>query len=150
MKTTTRATRALSGTDVARVDDDDDDDDDRTLRVLLRMNAAFSAVTGAIALVSADRVAHALGIDNVWVVQAIGLGLLVYAIDLVVVASLPRRSLAPLGRLASGADAAWVLGTVALIATGAVTGGGAALLVLLSVPVLALAIGQWRAASRLS
>jgi ABC-2 type transport system ATP-binding protein len=71
---------------------------------------------------------------------------MLYSVALVVVVALRHRRLVPLGRAVAVADAAWVVGTVGLVAAGAVTGQGAALLGLLALPVAELAIGQWRAA----
>jgi hypothetical protein len=118
---------------------------DTRLRNLLRVNSAFSAVSGAVGAALPGRVARALNIEAAWVVRAVGLGLILYAVDLLVVAALRHTRLVPLGRVVAGADAAWVVGTAVLVATGAVSEGGAVILGLLAVPVGALAISQWRA-----
>lgn len=119
---------------------------DTWLRKLLRLNAAFSATTGIVGLAAPGRVARTLGVDATWVIRALGVGLVLYAVDLLVVATLRHRRLVPLGRAASAADAAWVAGTGVVVATGAVSTGGALVLVLLAIPVGALAAMQWRAA----
>jgi hypothetical protein len=117
------------------------------LRTLLRLNASFSAIAGAVAATAAGPVARALDVDGVWIVRAVGVGLVAYAADLLVVAALGHRRLGPVARAVAVADAAWVVGTAGLVAAGAVSGEGAMLLGLLAVPVAALAVGQWRAAA---
>lgn len=120
---------------------------DTRVRNLLRINAGFSAATGLVAALAPGRVARMLGIDSSGVVRVVGVALLAYAMDLLVAAALRRNRLVPLARVVAGADAAWVLGTVVVAMTGAVSSEGALLLGGLAVPVGALAVGQWQAAA---
>jgi multisubunit Na+/H+ antiporter MnhF subunit len=80
-----------------------------TLSATLKTNAAFSAIGGALLLAPAV-LADLMGTIPVWLCQAVGLGLLIFAADVLWVAlRLPRSQ-----RFVSwifAADVAWVLAT---------------------------------------
>ncbi len=84
-------------------------------RLVLRANAAFSTVTGLIAVLAPRWVSEVSGIDPVWIVRLGGVGLLVFAADVV------RQSLLADDRLGAAllqtsiADFGWVVATFALV-----------------------------------
>lgn len=117
------------------------------LRELLKLNAAFSAVSGAIAVLAADGLARTLGIEADWIVRLVGVALLAYAVDLAITARLRPRQVLAFGRIAAVADAAWVVATIGLVIAGVFSAGGAVLMALVAVVVAAFAVTQWRAAT---
>lgn len=115
---------------------------DRMLRMALRENAAISGVSGLVLLLGAAWLDGWLGIDW-WLLATVGVGLLVYAVDLAWVAR-DDRLLVPGARMAIAADVAWVLGAVALIAfTAVLTRRGEIALAVVSLVVAGLAAAQW-------
>jgi hypothetical protein len=85
----------------------------RPLQLALLANAAFSTVTGLAVLVFARPLAVTLGVDPAWLLPALGVGLLLFALDLV------RTARRPTPRYAlwiSALDFAWVLGSALLLA----------------------------------
>ncbi len=119
------------------------------LRNVLRLNTAFSALSGVVALVAAGPVADLLGIEPAWLVRVTGGSLLGFAVVVLVVAGARTTTLTRWARLISAADLAWVLATVGVVAAGLVTTSGAVTLGLVAVPVLALGLGQMRARRQL-
>ena len=93
---------------------------DRLLRLALRGNAAFSATSGLISLVAAAPLAAGLGVPDPMVLTSLGAQLLVFAAFLVWLST--RERIHPgvtMGVIV--ADAAWVVGTVPLLAAGILT-----------------------------
>lgn len=98
------------------------------LRTALRANAAFSTTTGLAMLIAPAAIGGLIGVEAPLVLRGIGLGLLVFAADLVWF-SRSGRTLRAIGRAAVAGDAAWVVGTVvlALLAPGLLSPTGWAL-----------------------
>ena len=119
---------------------------DTRLRVRLRLNAAFSLGSAAVAAVAASQVASILGLDGAWPIRAVAGGLGVYSLALLWGASRANPALVAWGRVAAVADAAWVLGSIVWMVSGPLPGRGAVLLAVMAVPVGSLAVAQWRAA----
>lgn len=85
------------------------------LRSALAANAAFSFSCGILMLARPASVGDWLGIDTPFVLQAVGLGLLIFAADLIHQTTRPRMATwRALG--ASAADFLWVLATAVLLA----------------------------------
>ena len=105
-------------------------------------NAIFSGLAGLVLIVGASGLDGWLGVDA-WLLAAIGLGLVVYAADLMWWSRSPRW-LVTGGRMAVVADLGWVVAAAALIAfTAVLTSQGEAVLALVSVVIAALAAAQW-------
>lgn len=105
-------------------------------------NAIFSGLAGLVLIVGASGLDGWLGVDA-WLLAAIGLGLVVYAADLMWW-SRSSRWLVTGGRMAVVADIGWVVAATALIAfTAVLTSQGEAALALVSVVIAALAAAQW-------
>ena len=77
----------------------------------LVLNAGFSGLSGALLVVGASWLAPWLGIP-LWLTAGLGVGLVVFAIAVALVARRPRQSLV---RLVIAADSAWVVGAIAVI-----------------------------------
>lgn len=95
------------------------------LRLVLAANATFSVVGGVIALVAGSWVSRELGIDHVALTRLLGAGLILFGIDVAVVSRTAERRLLPAALAVSAADAAWVFGTVIVLATGVLSSTGA-------------------------
>ncbi len=105
-------------------------------------NAIFSRLAGLVLIVGASGLDGWLGVDA-WLLAAIGLGLVVYAADLMWW-SRSSQWLVTGGRMAVVADIGWVVAATALIAfTAVLTSQGEAALALVSVVIAALAGAQW-------
>ncbi|MFV1989805.1 MAG: SRPBCC family protein, partial [Acidimicrobiales bacterium] len=115
------------------------------LRNILRLNASFSFVTGAIGRLAAAPVAELLAVDQVWLVRALGAGLLGFASVVFIVSGSGTSILRPWSLLISFGDLSWVAGTVAVVALSWLSGEGAILMGLLGLVVLALGVSQLRA-----
>ncbi|MDY7099990.1 MAG: hypothetical protein S0880_02270 [Actinomycetota bacterium] len=108
---------------------------ERRLRTVLVANAITSGVAGLAGLVAADFWADTLGIDAVGVVRLVGLGLVLFAIDVAVVSRLGRDRLHRWTPAVSAADAAWVLATVAVLVAGVLEPAGVVLAVVVGLAV---------------
>ena len=84
----------------------------------LRANASFSVLSGLALVCAAPALASWTGLGPVWLLRAIGAGLLLFAVDLFLLA---RRAAAHPGRvrLVIAMDLAWVAGSAVLLLVGA-------------------------------
>ncbi len=112
------------------------------LRTVLRINAVFSTVTGAISLAAGGPVAEFLGVDQVWLIRLIGAGLLGFAALVLMVARSSEEQLDPGSRVVSFNDFGWVLATIVVLALGWLTTAGAVVMGLIGLVVLELGIAQ--------
>lgn len=113
------------------------------LRTALRANAAFSATSGLTALLWAHPLADWMGGFSPWILLALGPGLLLFAVILLLEARRARP--VPSAALAiSIADLAWVAGSAVLliVAGHALSAGGAWTVIVVALVVLALATWQ--------
>lgn len=87
---------------------------DHLIRRALRFNALFSAVSGLALATGSYAIGPRIGVEPSWIVLAVGLGLLPFALDLFVNAS---RSKVDLGKvkMAIAGDFVWVAASIALI-----------------------------------
>lgn len=115
---------------------------DNKLRNLLRINAAFSTLTGAIALVAASPVADFLGVQQVWLIRLLGVALLGFAAAVLLTSRAQGRALDVGSQIISLNDFGWVLGTLVVLALGWLTTEGAVVMGLIGLLVLSLGIGQ--------
>lgn len=115
---------------------------DRFLRLALRGNAAFSTLCAVISLVGAAPLAVTLGVPAPEMLTGLGVQLLLFAGFLVWLSL--RPAIHPgiaLGVIA--ADAAWVLGTVPVVAAGVLTSAGVWTALGIADFVAAFGILQW-------
>ena len=107
----------------------------RNLRLVLRANAATSAISGAVGLAAASYWSERLGIDHVAITAAISVGLLLFAVMVAVASRLPADRLRTEALLISIGDLAWVGASAVVVAFGLLTAFGnvAAILVALVV-----------------
>jgi hypothetical protein len=115
----------------------------RPLRIALVANAVFSLTTAALMILFPSLVGDWLGISAPLILQAIGIGLVIFAADLLHQAT--RNRVATWRALyASAADYLWVAGTFALLALfpGALSLTGNA--IVLSVSLAVFVFGSWQ------
>ncbi len=84
------------------------------LRRALLGNALFSGLSGLVLLVGFAPVGRLVGFELPWLYVALGMGLVLFALGLIRSARRPQINRAE-ARAASLMDAAWVLGSVALL-----------------------------------
>ena len=118
---------------------------DRPLRIALLANALFASATGATIIIAPAFVAGLLGITYHPILTAIGVGLVVFALDLAHQAT-RRRILTWRAAYATVLDLAWVAGTVVVLATQhhSFTATGVAIIAGVGALVLGFAIWQGR------
>jgi hypothetical protein len=105
------------------------------LRLVLQANAAFSFVSGVVALVAGSWVSEQLGIDHVLITRLLGAGLIVFAGDVVFVSRRPELKLLTESALVSIADFTWVAGTAVVLLTGVLNTTGAVVATVIAVAV---------------
>ncbi len=115
----------------------------RLLRAALLANAAFSGVTGLLLVIQPGMVIDLLGVGSEWILRLLGLGLALFAVELVFQAS--RAHMASWrALLASAADLAWVLASIlgVLFFGSLLSAAGLITVLVVAGIVLALAIAQ--------
>lgn len=118
-------------------------------RLALRVNAGFSTVTGLIAIIAAGWVSDRSGVDHTLIVRLVGVGLLVFAADLVRQSRLPAEKL-PFALLQTSiADLGWIVATPIVIAIVDLTRAGTIGAIAIAAVVLDLAIAQMWVRSKL-
>ena len=105
------------------------------LRLPLRLNAAFSLVSGAALLVAGGPLGSLMDVDQVWLLRLIGVGVVLFGVDVWFVASRPTGHLVQHSAMVTAADFAWVAATVVVIALGLVNTAGAVLCVAVALAV---------------
>lgn len=98
--------------------------DTNRLRLVLRANATTSIAGGAIALIAGSWVSRELGIDHVALTRLLGAGLIGFALLVLGIARADERRLLSESLLVSIGDAAWVVGTIVVVAAGVLTTTG--------------------------
>lgn len=119
------------------------------LRTTLRVNAATSAAGGLVAALAPSALDDVLGTGHPGWVRLVGAGLVVFALDVVIVSGLRT---ARLRRFAAGvvvADASWVAATVLAVALGWFSIAGAVVMSIVAAVVATFAVLQTRSASAL-
>lgn len=123
-------------------------DPEHRLRRVLRANATTSALGGAAAVVAGGPLGELFDV-HAWIVRGVGIGLVVFAIDVWLIARVGADRLPTLARLVSVADATWVTATVAVIALGLVPAAGAIVAGAVGLMVADFAVVQFVTARRL-
>lgn len=119
-------------------------------RLALRANATFSTVTGVIGIAAAGWVSERSGIEPTWIIRLVGVGLLVFAADLIRQSRLPEAKL-PFALLQTSiADLGWIVATPVVIAVVDLTRAGTIGAIAIAAVVLDLALAQLWLRSKLA
>ena len=94
------------------------------LRLVLRLNALSSLASGLVAAIAATWVSETLGIDHVAITRVVGVGLVAFAANVVYISTRGDARVLAEARLVSAADAAWVIATIVVLASGILTTAG--------------------------
>jgi hypothetical protein len=105
------------------------------LRFVLRVNAVSSLIAGIVGLAAAPWVSGRLGIDHVLLTRLISVGLIVFAIEVFLLARACEDRLLSGTALVSASDFVWVVGTVVVLATGVLSATGTVVAVILGLAV---------------
>lgn len=119
-----------------------DDIAEGRLRIVLAANATTSFMCGAAGLVAAEHWSDTLGIDSTTWIRIVAAGLVLFAIDVALVAARAKGRLATAALAVSIGDLAWVAATGVALATVDFTTTGAVLAVVVAVGVLDFALLQ--------
>lgn len=118
------------------------------LRTVLGANALVSGLAGLGAAVAAEPVADLLGTDHTGIVRIVGIGLVLFALDLVILRAAPHRWLVAGSKAVAGADAAWSVGTVVVALSGTLDPVGVAVVLATGVMTAEFAYLEWTGAVR--
>ncbi|WP_436794232.1 hypothetical protein [Actinospongicola halichondriae] len=114
----------------------------RRLRAVLAANASTSFACGVAGLVAAPYWADTLGIDSTAWIRVVSVGLVLFAIDVALVAARSARTLSTATLVISIGDLAWVAATAIALTTVSFTTTGWILAVVIGVGVLDFALLQ--------
>lgn len=121
-------------------------DSTTAVRRWLRANATFSTLSGVAVAAAAPWLADQLGTDATALVRLVGVALVVYGVDLAVLATRSAPLVRRLTPAVVVADVVWVAVSAAALAAGAVaTTVGTLLVADVAAIVAVFAIGQYRA-----
>lgn len=112
------------------------------LRAVLATNSATSALVGFAGLANAAFWSDKLGLDSPGAIRVVSAGLLVFAFDVAAVGFRARKRLRRHAAIISGADIAWVIGTIVVLAVAGLTRLGTAVAIVQGVGVAGLAALQ--------
>ena len=122
----------------------------RNLRRVLAANATTSGLAGVAGLVAASWWSDTLGVPSVGWIQLVSAGLILFAVEVGLVAARATTSLPASALAISLADASWVIGTAVVLATVDLTTTGWILAVVMGVGVADFALLQLWFRSRLA
>ena len=114
----------------------------RHLRTVLGVNAATSLAAGVVAVSAAPWLVDELGLGSEGWTRLVGVGLVLFAIDVALVAGRSTRRLRVAALAVSLADLAWVAATVVVLAAVDLTTAGRIVAVVMGIGVLDFALLQ--------
>ena len=123
---------------------------ERMLRLVLAANATTSFAAGVVGAVAARWTADTLGVGSVGWTRAVSIALIVFAVDVALVARARAPQLRRFAAIVSCADIAWVLATAAVVAFGSLSGTGVAIAVVTAIGVADFATVQLWARHRMA
>ena len=114
----------------------------RHLRTVLAVNATTSLAAGAVAVSAAPWLADELGLRYEGWTRLVGVGLVLFAIDVALVAARSTRRLRTAALAVSLADLAWVAATVVVLGAADLTTAGRVIAAVMGIGVLDFALLQ--------
>ena len=115
---------------------------ERRLRAVLTANAFTSTVLGLIGVIAVDPVSELLGVEQVWLVRLVSVGLILFGIAVGLTARMSTERLTAGALPVSLADWSWVGATAVVIALGTFSTSGAVIMGLIGLGVADVAILQ--------
>ena len=106
------------------------------LRMVLMINAATSFAGGAVGLATAPWLSEELGFNHVALTRILSIGLMVFALDVAMLARARAGRTVRWSAAVSVGDFTWVVATIGLIATGTLTTAGVVVAIALGLGVL--------------
>lgn len=94
------------------------------LRVVLGLNAATSLTAGIVAAFAGPWVADTMGLGSVAWTRIVGVALIVFAVDVALVARYSRATLRSATLAISAVDIAWVAATIVVVSAASLTTTG--------------------------
>jgi hypothetical protein len=116
---------------------------DRTLRIALLANALFASTTGLFIIIAPETVAGLLGVAVHPLLAAIGVGLVVFALDLAHQGT-RKRVRTWRAAYATALDLVWVAGTVVVLATQSSSFTTTGVMLIAAVGTLVLGFAIWQ------
>ena len=113
------------------------------LKKVLRLNAGFSILSGLALLIDAAQLSDIFGQVNPWIFRGIGIGLLMFAADMLVTCSKPEIP-RPKALYFSIGDFGWVAGSAVLLIAVPLSTLAAGLVIGVALMVLGFGIQQLR------
>jgi len=114
----------------------------RRLRMVLTVNAITSFAGGAVGLAAAPWVSQELGFDHVALTRIVSIGLMLFAVDVALLARTRAEHTIRWSAAVSAADLVWVAATIVLVAGGTLTTAGVVVATVLGLGVLDFAVLQ--------
>lgn len=114
----------------------------RRLRIVLITNAGTSFAGGAVGLAAAPWLSEELGFDHVALTRILSIGLMVFALDVAMLARTRAERTVQWSAAVSVGDFTWVVATIILIASGTLTTAGVVVAVALGLGVLDFGVLQ--------
>lgn len=105
------------------------------LRAVLALNATTSLAAGAVAALAPRWVADTAGLGSTGWTRAVGVALVVFAVDVALVARYSRASLRAAALAISAVDIAWVVATVVVVAAADLNTAGVVLAAVMAIGV---------------
>lgn len=112
------------------------------LRLALRSNAVFSTVSGIAFIAAAAPLSEWIGLGSLWILNGVGVSLIVFAVGLYVNASRPDVNVLE-AWIAVALDLGWVAGSAVVITLGFLTTSGNWAVAVVADVVLVFAIVQY-------
>jgi len=113
------------------------------LKKVLLFNAGFSALSGLALILGATALSGLFGEAHPWIFRGIGIGLLLFAGDILATCRSPQVSRAKALYFSYG-DFGWVVGSIALLLAAPLSAVAAAIVVGVAVIVLVFGVAQFR------
>jgi hypothetical protein len=115
---------------------------ERRLRAVLALNAGTSLAAGVVGLAATGWVGDVLGVDRPGWIRLVSAALVLFALDVALLARARTPVLRRHAATVSAADAAWVVATVVLVALGAFSTRGAVVASVMAIGVADFAVLQ--------
>ena len=115
------------------------------LRRILRANAVSSIISGAVMTAVPVTVDDLLDTGHPGWIRLVGIGLILFALNVAFASTLDRRKLAAAAPVIIAGDISWVIGSIVTVLFGWYSGGGIVAVLAVAAMVDTFAVLQWSA-----